>query len=198
MAAAAAPWTIDSHGIAFLETRNAFPGRGDPACILMTERERRLESQVLLHHVQIRVADTGATDLNQDLAGTRRRLWDVVDPSLATDAEKSDGLHGLSFHLVSRIVPRVSLPPRAAEQFRVDRDDHGVQRHQHLHCCGEHDAPPSHAMPRLEMPTGNTRGGQDWFGAVTVVSDSATRRDVIDGHSPSPSHPWAERQRRQA
>src|SRR6188768_862479 len=59
MAAAAAPWTIDSNGITFLETHDAFPEREDPACILMAQREGRPESQVLFHHVQVRMADTG-------------------------------------------------------------------------------------------------------------------------------------------
>ena len=81
MASAAAPRTVYGDGIAFLETHDAFADRRHPASVFVAKRERRLESKVLLHHVQIRVAHAGATDLDQHLAWTGRRFRDVVDLS---------------------------------------------------------------------------------------------------------------------
>ena len=66
----------------------------------MAEREGRLESQILLHHVQVRVAYAGATDFDQNLAWTGGRLSDVLYLSRATDAHKSDSPHALLLPLV--------------------------------------------------------------------------------------------------
>jgi hypothetical protein len=60
----------------------------------MAKGEGRLESEVFLHDMQIRVADAGATDLDQHLPWTGRRLGNLLDLSRTTDANKSDGLHG--------------------------------------------------------------------------------------------------------
>jgi hypothetical protein len=68
VAAPAAPRPIDSDGIAFLESHDALAKRGDPARVLMAKGEERLESEVLLHDMQIRVAYAGATDLDQHLS----------------------------------------------------------------------------------------------------------------------------------
>jgi hypothetical protein len=68
----------------------------------MAKCEGRLESQIFLHHVQIRVADAGATDLDQDLPRAGRRLPDVLYLSGPTDPNKSDGLHGLLLPIASR------------------------------------------------------------------------------------------------
>jgi hypothetical protein len=64
MAAAAAPWTVDSDRLAFFHAPNPFADSGDPASVLMAKRERRLEPEVFLHDVQVRVADACATDLD--------------------------------------------------------------------------------------------------------------------------------------
>ena len=94
VAKAAAPRTVDGDGIAVFDTRDAVAALRHPARVLMTERERRLEAEVLLHHVQIRVAHAGATDLDQDLPWAWRWLLDVLYLRRATDADKSNGLHG--------------------------------------------------------------------------------------------------------
>lgn len=98
MTAAAAPRAIDGDGIAFLDSRDAFANGRHPARVLMAEREGRLEPQILIRHVQVRVPDARATDLDQDLPWAGRRPLDIFDLSWATDTNKSDGLHALFFH----------------------------------------------------------------------------------------------------
>jgi hypothetical protein len=47
--------------------------------------------------MQIRVADTCATDLDQDLARAWRWPGKILQLRGATDTNESDGLHGCSF-----------------------------------------------------------------------------------------------------
>jgi hypothetical protein len=62
----------------------------------VTQREGRLESQVLFHDMQIRVANACASDPDQHLPRARRWLGNILYFSGATDANESDGLHGCS------------------------------------------------------------------------------------------------------
>jgi hypothetical protein len=73
MTPATTPRTIHGDRVAFLEPRDTFSQIGYPACVLVAQRERRSKPEVLLHHVEIRVAHARATDLDEDLtrAGTR-------------------------------------------------------------------------------------------------------------------------------
>jgi hypothetical protein len=48
--------------------------------------------------MQIGVADAGASYLEQHLSWTGRRLGDLLYLSRTTDANESDGLHGLLLH----------------------------------------------------------------------------------------------------
>jgi hypothetical protein len=59
----------------------------------MAERERGLETQVLFHDVQIRVAHAGTADLDDDLARAWRRPRDILNLSFSAHAHESDGLH---------------------------------------------------------------------------------------------------------
>jgi len=91
----ASPRSIDGNGIAFLEIHDALAELAYPAGVLMAKRKGRLESEVFLHDMQIRVAYARATDLDQHLSWTGGRLGDVLYLSRTADANKSDGLHGL-------------------------------------------------------------------------------------------------------
>jgi hypothetical protein len=62
MTATAPPRSVNGNRVSFLETRNAFSDLGDPSGILMPECERRLETEILLHQVQIGMAHASAAD----------------------------------------------------------------------------------------------------------------------------------------
>jgi hypothetical protein len=59
---------MDRNGIAFLEGGDTVAHRRHPAGVLVAERERSLESQILLSHAQIRVADAGAPNPAENLS----------------------------------------------------------------------------------------------------------------------------------
>src|SRR5690606_16243897 len=70
-AAPATPGPVHGDRIALLPAFHAAAQRGDPAGVLVAESERPFETEALLEHVQIGVADAGAADLQQDLALSR-------------------------------------------------------------------------------------------------------------------------------
>jgi hypothetical protein len=59
----------------------------------VAEGEWRVEAEIFLHHVQVRMADARAADLYQDLAGAGRRLSYVGYLSRMADANKPYCFH---------------------------------------------------------------------------------------------------------
>jgi hypothetical protein len=90
---AATPWAIDRDCVAFLEGGDTSSELGDPPGVFMSKGEAWPEAEVLLHHVQVRMADTGATDLDDDLSWAWRRLRYFRNLGGLTDTSKSDGSH---------------------------------------------------------------------------------------------------------
>lgn len=75
------PRTIYGDSITFLEHRDALSELCHPTRIFVTKGEWRLESEILLHDVQVGMAHAGSADLDQQLPSPRRRLGNVLDPS---------------------------------------------------------------------------------------------------------------------
>ena len=95
-ARAAAPRAVDEHGVALREAGDAAAELGDDACGLVPERERqRPRERALgpLHHMQVRVAETGRGDLHEHLAGPRLGHVDVAELGLRLPPHELNRAH---------------------------------------------------------------------------------------------------------
>jgi hypothetical protein len=72
---------------------NAFSAFGHPTGILMPQRELPREPHVLLHHVEIRMADSRPANPDQYLASTNLRFWDVRNKRRTAHTLKAYCLH---------------------------------------------------------------------------------------------------------
>src|SRR5690606_36783601 len=93
-AAAAAPGAVHGDRIAFLPALYAAAQGGDPAGVLVAQGERPLETQALLEHVQVGMADAGAADLQQHLARAGPRLGQIDHFGRPAGGDEADGFHG--------------------------------------------------------------------------------------------------------
>src|SRR5690606_5379108 len=92
-AAPAAPGPVHGDRIAILPAFHAAAQRGDPAGVLVAEGERSFETEALLEHMQVGVADAGAADLQQDLARCRAWLGQVDELGGPAGGNEADGFH---------------------------------------------------------------------------------------------------------
>ena len=93
----AAPRAVHGDGLADLEAGDAGAEGVDPAGVLVAERERRLvrhqSGRELVEQVEVGVADAGAADLDDDLAGTRIGLRDVAQLRVVLPGGELQGTH---------------------------------------------------------------------------------------------------------
>ena len=96
-AQAATPGAVDDDGITGRETRCAGPHRLDPAGVLVPEGERQRERPCpggQFEQMQIRVAGTGAADLDQHLPRPRFGHRHVPELARLLPFDELEGLHG--------------------------------------------------------------------------------------------------------
>ena len=74
----------------------------------MSEGEGGLEPQVFLHDVQVRMADTRSTDLDEDLSWARGWLRNVLNLSRSTNTSKPYRSHDLTSLGLSKL-PKLTL-----------------------------------------------------------------------------------------
>src|SRR5690606_18976261 len=117
VAAPAAPRTVHGDRVAFFQCGHALTERRDPARVLVAERERRCEAEILLHDMEIRMAHAGASDLDQHLAGARRRILNLLNLRRTADTHESYCLHRYS--LVRLPLRSTSSVPGAPAVDRV-------------------------------------------------------------------------------
>src|SRR5215217_4166753 len=95
-ACAAAPGPVDEDALALVEGGHVAADGRDGAGGLVPERERKLPRQHPLRpfeQVNVRVAEAGALDLDQNLPRTRRRFLDLAKLWLRLPANELDRLH---------------------------------------------------------------------------------------------------------
>src|SRR5690606_2311669 len=92
-ATSAAPAAVDEDRITLLPAVDPLAERGDVAGVFMPEGERSLHPQVVVQDVQVRVADTGASDLHEYLARPGVRRPDVHDFGRAASLDETDCFH---------------------------------------------------------------------------------------------------------
>src|SRR5262249_9159316 len=88
------PWHADA--IAFLDSAHAGTNRRDAADAFMSgyEGRRGLDRPVAIRRVQVCVADTRSFDLDQDLARTDVRHWNLIDQQRLLELPYHSRFHG--------------------------------------------------------------------------------------------------------
>lgn len=116
MAMAATPVAVHRHRIAFLPAGHAGTEGRHPAGILMAEREapRTGADSTVVQHMQVRVANPGPADLDQDLAGTNDRHRHLLDHGRPARPNKAQCLHRI--HL---------LPSASARLMGIKKESAG-------------------------------------------------------------------------
>src|SRR4029079_14374748 len=87
---------VDQHGIADLEPGDTLAERGDSACVLVPERERKLprhRSLGELHDMDVGVTQACTENLHQHLAGCRFGHLDLAKLGLGLPADELNCSH---------------------------------------------------------------------------------------------------------